>query len=71
MAAQDILDFIPWDPDNAAQSQWLYDQRIACGWSEDAIPGWKDLVRSGARIFYWIVRLSSYPHKPSSFLLDT
>lgn len=51
------VELIPWDPDCDQHVKRLYDQRVACGWHQTAIPGWKEAQLGGSKVMYWIVGL--------------
>lgn len=46
---------IPWDPDSPSHVDRMRLQRIACGWNEEAVNGWRQLQRDGEMGIHWIV----------------
>ena len=53
---------IPWDPASPEHVQRMVQQRIACGWDQEAVEGWKAAQESGKLNLQWIV--SNLPHLP-------
>ncbi|KAL2107153.1 hypothetical protein VUR80DRAFT_5654 [Thermomyces stellatus] len=49
------VELIPWDPTSEEQVERLYDQRVACGWHEEAVPRWREAQLNGTKVTYWIV----------------
>ncbi|KAH6653007.1 hypothetical protein BKA67DRAFT_568298 [Truncatella angustata] len=45
---------IPWDPDSQQHIERLKQQRIACGWKEEAVEGWREPQRGGKIGLHWI-----------------
>jgi hypothetical protein len=45
---------LPWDPESLEHVERLYQQRIACGWNQDAVEGWRDLQRAGKIALHWV-----------------
>lgn len=52
---KNIVTLIPWDTENEAQNQRLFDQRVACTWGYEEVDEWKETVRKGVKLMYWIV----------------
>lgn len=49
------VELVPWDPNSEQQVARLYDQRVSCGWHEEAVPKWKEAQLAGTKVVYWIV----------------
>ncbi len=48
---------IPWDPDSPEHIHRMVKQRIACGWKQDYVEGWRDQQREGKIGLHWIVSI--------------
>ena len=46
---------IPWDPDSEEHVDRMVLQRIACGWKQDYVEGWRQQQREGKIGLHWIV----------------
>jgi hypothetical protein len=49
------VNLIPWDPDSAEHVERMVLQRIACGWKQDAVKGWKPRQNEGKMALQWVV----------------
>jgi hypothetical protein len=56
------VSLIPWDPTSPGHVQRLVQQRIACGWDDEAVEGWVPTQESGKLNLQWIV--SKFPTLP-------
>lgn len=68
--AKNSVCLIPWDTENNAQSQRLFDQRVACTWDYEVVEEWKGTVRKGTKLMYWIVRLVPPVHVVNGLIRD-
>ncbi|KAI0598328.1 hypothetical protein F4775DRAFT_556360 [Biscogniauxia sp. FL1348] len=57
------VELIPWDHSNPEHVERMYDQRVACGWRSDEVPGWVDSAKRGGRLFYWILFSDMLPER--------
>ncbi|TVY89673.1 hypothetical protein LAWI1_G003160 [Lachnellula willkommii] len=62
---------IPWDPTSPDHVQRMVQQRIACGWNEDAVEGWKGRQETGTLNLQWIVFEDSEPDRDAKLLKHT
>lgn len=46
---------IPWDPNSTKHFERMVAQRVACGWKQDYVEGWRQLQREGKIGLHWIV----------------
>jgi hypothetical protein len=65
MAITEKVYLIPWDQNNQGHYDRMYTQRIACGWRQDDVPGWKKLQTEGGMMMYWIVSCAMRQLNPS------
>lgn len=49
------VDLIAWDPESPAHAERMVQHRIACGWKQDYIEGWKVLQKEGKMALQWVV----------------
>lgn len=52
-----LVALIPWDPESPEQRERLYQQRIACGWNQEAIGKWRDAQLKGQMAIHWVVSI--------------
>lgn len=52
------VDLIAWDPESPAHVERMVQHRIACGWKQDYIEGWRVLQREGKMGLQWVVSFS-------------
>ena len=52
----DKVELIPADPNSKSHYERLYDQRIACGWGKEDLPGLMETQLKGGKVTYFIVR---------------
>lgn len=52
------VDLIAWDPESPAHAERMVQHRIACGWKQDYIEGWRVLQREGKMGLHWVVSFS-------------
>ncbi|OBT59648.1 hypothetical protein VE04_00151 [Pseudogymnoascus sp. 24MN13] len=57
------VDLIAWDPDSPAHTERMVQHRIACGWKQDYIEGWRGLQREGKMGLQWVVLSEEDPGK--------
>jgi hypothetical protein len=53
--AKTKVDLIAWDPESPAHAERMVQHRIACGWKQDYIEGWKVLQKEGKMALQWVV----------------
>lgn len=61
------VELIPLDPDSDQHARRLYDQRVACGWHQAAVPAWREAQLGESKVMYWIVRLPSLDERRAYF----
>ncbi|KAI0128016.1 hypothetical protein BJ170DRAFT_399382 [Xylariales sp. AK1849] len=49
---------IPWDPDSLEHVNRMKQQRIACGWKEEAVESWRESQAVGKTGLHWIVSIN-------------
>lgn len=54
------VDLIAWDPESPAHAERMVQHRIACGWKQDYIEGWRILQREGKMGLQWVVSFSFF-----------
>lgn len=54
------VDLIAWDPESPAHAERMVQHRIACGWKQDYIEGWRVLQREGKMGLQWVVSFSFF-----------
>ncbi|KFY08671.1 hypothetical protein V492_06028 [Pseudogymnoascus sp. VKM F-4246] len=57
------VDLIAWDPESPAHAERMVQHRIACGWKQDYIEGWRVLQREGKMGLHWVVLSEEDPEK--------
>ena len=57
LSQSDMVELIPWDPNNEQQFQRMVDQRHACGWCHDEIDLWKENMLNNEKFLWWVVSL--------------
>ncbi|KFZ00091.1 hypothetical protein V500_01179 [Pseudogymnoascus sp. VKM F-4518 (FW-2643)] len=57
------VDLIAWDPESPAHAERMVQHRIACGWKQDYIEGWRVLQREGKMGLQWVVLSEEDPGK--------
>ncbi|KAI1385247.1 uncharacterized protein F4822DRAFT_338635 [Hypoxylon trugodes] len=57
------VELVPWDHTSDAHRERLVQQRIGCGWMEDAIEAWRDMTVKGTKTMYWILLADDYPDR--------
>ncbi|KFX99146.1 hypothetical protein V490_01922 [Pseudogymnoascus sp. VKM F-3557] len=61
--AKTKVDLIAWDPESPAHAERMVQHRIACGWKQDYIEGWKVLQKEGKMALQWVVLSEEDPTK--------
>lgn len=49
------VDLIPWDPESPEHVERMIEQRIACGWKQEAVKSWKAWQNEGKMALQWVV----------------
>jgi len=62
---------IPWDSASPEHIERLVQQRITCGWDQEAVQRWKEAQESGKLNLQWIVLADSDPEKYARLLKHT
>lgn len=52
------VDLIAWDPESPAHVKRMLQHRIACGWKQEYVEGWRVLQREGKMGLQWVVSFS-------------
>jgi hypothetical protein len=60
---------VAWDPESPEHVDRLYQQRVACGWEEEEVEGWRNLQQSGEKTVQWVVRRTHHEFSHMSNLI--
>ncbi|GAA5835006.1 hypothetical protein JCM3766R1_002068 [Sporobolomyces carnicolor] len=51
----EVIDLVPFDPDDPVQVETLTQQRVLCGWQIDMVDTWREQARRNVKGLYWIM----------------
>ncbi|GAA5923472.1 uncharacterized protein JCM15063_003659 [Sporobolomyces koalae] len=55
MSTNDLIQLIPFEPDNDIHVETLIQQRILCGWAVESVEAWREQARRQVKGLYWIM----------------
>ncbi|RDW75435.1 hypothetical protein BP6252_06577 [Coleophoma cylindrospora] len=66
-----LVTLIPWDPESPEHRERMYQQRVACGWNQEAVGGWTEAQLKGKMALHWVTLTDANEDKEAKLAAHT